>query len=74
MLIRKTSLDPTFEFRKLGTTIKENEKINPHNLLKVYFNYYAKAKTLIVHNQISQLFRLTNAYEASYRSFKKFSH
>ena len=71
LLIRKTSLDPTFEFRKLGTTIKENEKINPHNLLKVYFNYYAKAKTLIVHNQISQLFRLTNAYEASYRSFKK---
>jgi DNA-directed RNA polymerase subunit beta' len=71
LLIRKTSLDPSFEFRKLGTTIKNNEKINPHNLLKIYFNYYAKSKTFISHNQLSQLFRLTNSYEASYRSFKK---
>jgi DNA-directed RNA polymerase subunit beta' len=71
LLVRKTTLDPSFEFRKLGTTIKNNEKINPHNLLKVYFNYYAKAKTLIVENRVSQIFRLTNAYEASYHSFKK---
>ena len=71
LLIRKTSLDPSFDFRKLGTTIKPNEKINPHNLLKIYFNYYAKPKMFLIHNQISQKFKLTNLYEASYRSFKK---
>ena len=71
LLIRKTSLDPSFEFRKLGTTIKNNEKINPHNLLKVYFNYYTKVKPILVKNQVSLLFYLTNSYEASYRSFKK---
>lgn len=71
LLVRKTTLDPSFEFRKLGTTIKNNEKINPHNLLKVYFNYYAKAKILMIENRLSQVFRLTNPYEASYHSFKK---
>jgi hypothetical protein len=71
LLIRKTSLDPSFEFRKLATTIKMNEKINPHNLLKLYFNYYAKSKILFKDNNSLQLFRLTNSYEASYRSFKK---
>jgi hypothetical protein len=71
LLIRKTSLDPSFEFRKLGTTIKNNEKINPHNLLKIYFNYYAKPKILLTQNKFSQFFKLTNSYEASYRSFKK---
>jgi DNA-directed RNA polymerase subunit beta' len=71
LLVRKTTLDPSFEFRKLGTTIKSNEKINPHNLLKIYFNYFAKPKTLILENTFSQEFRLTNSYEASYRSFKK---
>lgn len=71
LLIRKTSLDPSFEFRKLGTTIKDNEKMNPHNLLKIYFNYYVKIKSLIVKNKSSQIFRLTTPYEASYRSFKK---
>ena len=71
LLIRKTTIDPSFEFRKLGTTIKNNEKINPHNLLKVYFNYYTKIKPLLFQNQISLLVYLTNPYEASYRSFKK---
>jgi DNA-directed RNA polymerase subunit beta' len=71
LLIRKTTLDPSFEFRKLGTTIKNSERINPHNLLKVYFNYYAKVKTLIMKNELSQVFRLTDSYEASYHSFKK---
>lgn len=71
LLIRKTSLDPSFEFRKLGTTIKDNEKTNPHNILKMYFNYYAKIKSFVVKTKISQLFRLTTPYEASYRSFKK---
>ena len=71
LLIRKTTLDPSFEFRKLATTIKMNEKINPHNLLKLYFNYYAKSKILFKENNFLQLFRLTDSYEASYRSFKK---
>ncbi len=71
LLIRKTSLDPSFEFRKLATTIKMNEKINPHNLLKLYFNYYGKSKILFKDNNFLQLFRLTDSYEASYRSFKK---
>jgi DNA-directed RNA polymerase beta'' subunit len=71
LLIRKTTLDPSFEFRKLATTIKTNEKINPHNLLKLYFNYYGKSKILFNKNNFLQLFRLTDCYEASYRSFKK---
>jgi hypothetical protein len=31
LLVQKTSLDPSFEFRKLGTPIKENEKLIPTN-------------------------------------------
>ena len=57
LLSQKTSLDSSFEFRKLGTNIKENGKINPHNLLKVYFEYY--------------LSMFLNDYYASYRAFKK---
>jgi hypothetical protein len=72
LLIRKTSLDASFEFRKLGTTIKETEKINPHNLLKVYFNYYGLIKIFFCdRTQDVTSYRLTNNYEASYRSFKK---
>ena len=71
LLIRKTSLDPSFEFRKLGTTIKNTDRINPHNLLKIYFNYYAKAKILVHKNNLSSFIQLTSLYEASYRSFKK---
>ena len=72
ILIRKTTIDPTFEFRKIGTTIKDSEKINPHSLLKIYFNYYAKVKYLICQgNNKLILCRLANNYEASYRSFKK---
>ena len=72
LLIRKTSLDSNFEFRKLGLTIKENEKINPHNLLKVYFNYYGLIKNFFCdRTKTVKSYRLTNNYEASYRSFKK---
>ena len=72
LLIRKTTIDPSFEFRKLGTTIKENEKINPHNLLKVYFNYFARIKHLITQSGMKiKLCRLSDNYEASYKSFKK---
>ena len=72
LLIRKTSLDANFEFRKLGTTIKETEKINPHNLLKAYFNYYGLIKNFFCdRTKIVISYRLTNNYEASYCSFKK---
>merc|ERR1712127_419540 len=72
LLIRKTTIDPSFEFRKMGTTIKDSEKINPHSLLKIYFYYYVKAKQMICHNNSKILLcRLASNYEASYRSFKK---
>ena len=72
LLVKKTSLDSNFEFRKLGTPIKETEKINPHNLLKVYFNYYGLIKNFFCdRTKIVNSYRLTNNYEASYRSFKK---
>jgi len=72
LLIQKTSLDPNFEFRKLGTSIKENEKINPHKLLKVYFNYYGLIKFFVCdQKKIIKYSRLVHNYEGSYRSFKK---
>ena len=72
LLVQKTSLDSTFEFRKLGTTINENEKINPHNLLKAYFNYYGSIKNFFCdRTNVAHSYRLINNYEASYKSFKK---
>nr|YP_009093438.1 RNA polymerase beta' subunit [Conticribra weissflogii]AIR76111.1 RNA polymerase beta' subunit [Conticribra weissflogii] len=72
LLIQKTSIDSNFEFRKLGTTIKENDKINPHNLLKIYFNYYGIKKQFFSKKEAFAIsYRLTNNYEASYRTFKK---
>jgi len=72
LLIQKTSLDPNFEFRKIGTTVKENEKINPHKLLKVYFNYYGLLKSFSCDLTKSiKCTRLINNSEGSYKSFKK---
>jgi hypothetical protein len=72
LLIQKTSIDSSFEFQKLGTTIKENDKINPHNLLKIYFNYYGIKKQFFSSKQkFTTSYRLVNNYEASYRAFKK---
>jgi hypothetical protein len=72
LLIQKTSLDPNFEFRKLGTSIQENDKINPHKLLKVYFNYYGLIKFFICdRRKIIKSNRLIQNYEGSYKSFKK---
>jgi DNA-directed RNA polymerase subunit beta' len=72
LLVQKTSLDPSFEFKKLGTTIKENEKVNPHKLLKVYFNYYGLIKYCAC-DRINEIKynRLIQNYEGSYKSFKK---
>ena len=72
LLIQKTTIDSSFEFRKLGTTIKENDKINPHNLLKIYFNYYGIKKQFFANKEAFAIsYRLTDNYEASYRTFKK---
>jgi hypothetical protein len=72
LLIQKTSLDPNFEFRKLGTPIQENDKINPHKLLKVYFNYYGLRKLFVCDRLKSvKCNRLIENYEGSYKSFKK---
>ena len=72
LLVQKTSLDPNFEFKKLGTAIKENEKINPHKLLKVYFNYYGLIKLFVCdHKKTLEYSRLIQNYEGSYKSFKK---
>ena len=72
LLIQKSSLDTTFEFKKLGTSIKENDKINPHKLLKVYFNYYGLIKSFLSNKTNSVKYnRLIKNYEGSYKSFKK---
>jgi len=72
LLIQKTSLDPNFEFRKLGTAVQENDKVNPHKLLKVYFNYYGLIKSFICDRlKTIKYNRLIQNYEGSYKSFKK---
>jgi DNA-directed RNA polymerase subunit beta' len=72
LLVQKTSLDPNFEFKKLGMPIKENEKINPHKLLKVYFNYYGILKVFLCdRTQTIRCNRLLKNYEGCYKSFKK---
>ena len=72
LLIQKSTLDPNFDFRKLGTPIKENDKVNPHKLLKVYFNYYGLLKLFICDRTESIKYnRLLTNYEGTYKSFKK---
>ena len=72
LVVQKTSLDPNFEFKKLGTSIQENDKINPHKLLKVYFNYYGLIKFFVCDRlKILKNNRLIQNYEGSYKSFKK---
>jgi DNA-directed RNA polymerase beta'' subunit len=72
LLLQHSSLDPNFEFRKLATPLKENEKVNPHKLLKVYFNYYGLTKSFLCDRTGKiKLNRLILNYEGSYKSFKK---
>jgi hypothetical protein len=72
LVVQKTSLDPNFDFKKLGTPIQENDKINPHKLLKVYFNYYGLIKIFVCDRlKIIKHNRLIQNYEGSYKSFKK---
>lgn len=72
LLTQKSSLDPNFEFKKLGMPLKESEKVNPHKLLKVYFNYYGLMKCFICdRTKVVKYSRLIKNYESSYKSFKK---
>ena len=72
LITQRSSIDPNFDFKKLGTTLKRTEKVNPHNFLKVYFNYYAVTKDFFCdRTQVSKSYRLLDNYEASYKSFKK---
>lgn len=72
LLIQNSSLDQNFDFKKLGFPIQENNKINPHKLLKVYFNYYGLRKKFICdQRKVIQSTTLVQNYEGSYRSFKK---
>lgn len=72
LLSQKNSLDQNFEFHKIAVPIKENEKINPHKLLKVYFNYYGLLKPFFCDRQnIVKYARLIKNFEGSYKSFKK---
>lgn len=72
LLTQSTSLDENFEFHKLGTPIKENEKINPHKLIKVYFNYYGFIKPFFSDKENCVKYgRLSTNFEGNYKSFKK---
>nr|YP_010276960.1 RNA polymerase beta'' subunit [Thalassionema bacillare]UHY40483.1 RNA polymerase beta'' subunit [Thalassionema bacillare]UHY41128.1 RNA polymerase beta'' subunit [Thalassionema bacillare] len=72
LLTQITSLDENFEFHKLATPLKENEKINPHKLLKIYFNYYGLLKPFFSDNKNSLIYaRLIDNFEGTYKSFKK---
>ena len=72
LLIQKTTLDTNFEFKKAGIPIQENDKINPHKLLKVYFNYYGLIKYFLCdRTKTFKSTRLIDNYEGSYKSFKK---
>ena len=51
--------------------VKENEKINPHKLIKVYFNYYGFMKPFFCDKDQSVKYaRLINNFEGNYKSFK----
>ena len=72
LLTQSTSLDENFEFHKLGTPMKENDRINPHKLVKVYFNYYGFIKPFFCDRKNNVKYsRLTTNFEGNYKSFKK---
>lgn len=72
LLSQSSSLNSDFDFVKQGIPIFENNKINPHKLLKIYFNYYgAQKQFLCAQDKKIKHARLTTNYNASYTSFKK---
>ena len=72
LLVHVNNLDSNFDFKKLGTPINENDKLNPHKLLKTYFNYYGVPKQFFCARKKTLSYnQLTNNYEGSYKAFKK---
>ena len=72
LLVHVNTLDSNFDFKKLGTTINENDKLNPHKFLKTYFNYYGVPKQFFCARKKTLRYnQLTNNYEGSYKAFKK---
>ena len=70
LLTQKTSVDLDFEFKKLGTPILKIERINPHKLLQIYFNYYGLVKVCLCNQTKSVTFnRLIDNFESSYKKF-----
>lgn len=70
IIMVNSRLDPHFNFYKLGTSIANEDKINPHVLLKLYFKYYRKKKAKVFTAKIKYQ-PILNLYDATYRSFKK---
>jgi len=70
IIMCQSRLDPSFEFRKLGTKYLPDDKTNPHILLNLYFKYYRKKKTKVFSKEIKYQ-PILNLYDATYRSFKK---
>jgi DNA-directed RNA polymerase subunit beta' len=72
LLSQSSSLNSNFDFMKAGVPIFENNRINPHKLLKIYFNYYGAPKQfLCARDKKIKHARLTDNYNGSYKSFKK---
>ena len=74
LLVQKTGLNNEFELKKIGSPLKKDDYINPHKLLKIYFNYYSNSKKFFCDRKqvVKNSCRLTKTiYESSYRSLKK---
>merc|ERR1712160_2445 len=65
---------PRIEQLLEARTLKKDDYINPHKLLKIYFNYYSNSKKFFCDRKqvVKNSCRLTKTiYESSYRSLKK---
>nr|BBC77545.1 RNA polymerase beta'' subunit [Nitzschia sp. PL1-4] len=71
-LAQHTFLTNEFIFHKMGLPLEENNTINPHEFLKIYFTYYGlKRKKVYLKNKLSIRKEILDNYDATYRSFKK---
>nr|BBC77436.1 RNA polymerase beta'' subunit [Nitzschia sp. PL3-2] len=66
-----TFINTNYIFHKIGIPIIEENNINPHLFLKIYFTYYGSEK--IIQYSKNKIFkkRLLDNYNAAYRSLKK---
>jgi DNA-directed RNA polymerase subunit beta' len=72
LLTQINTLDPNFDFKKLGLPIVEKDRINPHKFLKVYFNYYGLTKSFSCNRKNKIVFgQLFDNYKGSLKSLKK---